>query len=39
MTDINLPHVVKEVTEAFIDYERALLVNEMETLDHVRCHS
>ena len=34
MTDINLPHVVKEVTEAFIDYERALLVNEMETLDH-----
>ena len=34
MTEINLPYVVKEVTEAFIDYERALLVNEMETLDH-----
>ena len=34
MTDINLPEVVKQVTEAFVDYERALLVNEMETLDH-----
>lgn len=33
MTDINLPYVVREVTEAFVDYERALLVNEMETLD------
>jgi len=34
MTEINLPYVVREVTEAFIDYERALLVNEMDTLDH-----
>lgn len=34
MTDINRPEVVQQVTEAFIDYERALLVNEMETLDH-----
>ncbi len=33
MTEINLPQVVQEVTDAFVDYERALLVNEMETLD------
>ncbi|ALD99247.1 MULTISPECIES: oxalurate catabolism protein HpxZ [Pseudomonas] len=31
--DINLPHVVAEVTHAFRDYERALLANELTTLD------
>ncbi|MBI6684497.1 oxalurate catabolism protein HpxZ [Pseudomonas viridiflava] len=31
--DINLPHVVAAVTDAFIDYERALLANELTTLD------
>ena len=31
--DINLPHVVTAVTRAFIDYERALLANELATLD------
>lgn len=31
--DINLPHVVAAVTEAFVDYERALLANELATLD------
>jgi hypothetical protein len=30
---INLPHVVAAVTQAFVDYERALLANEMATLD------
>lgn len=31
--DINLPHVVAEVSHAFTDYERALLANELTTLD------
>ncbi|MEE4666562.1 oxalurate catabolism protein HpxZ [Pseudomonas alliivorans] len=31
--EINLPHVVTAVTDAFIDYERALLANELTTLD------
>lgn len=31
--DINLPHVVAAVTQAFVDYERALLANELPTLD------
>ncbi|CAM3311361.1 DUF4440 domain-containing protein [Pseudomonas floridensis] len=31
--DINLPHVVAAVTDAFVDYERALLANELTTLD------
>ncbi|MEE4130797.1 oxalurate catabolism protein HpxZ [Pseudomonas viridiflava] len=31
--DINQPHVVAAVTDAFIDYERALLANELTTLD------
>lgn len=31
--DINLPHVVTAVTQAFVDYERALLANELPTLD------
>lgn len=31
--EINLPHVVAAVTNAFIDYERALLANELTTLD------
>ncbi|HCJ30676.1 MAG TPA: oxalurate catabolism protein HpxZ [Pseudomonas sp.] len=30
---INLPHVVEAVRLAFEDYERALLVNELEVLD------
>ncbi|CEG51736.1 conserved hypothetical protein [Stutzerimonas xanthomarina] len=30
---INLPHVVETVRLAFEDYERALLVNELEVLD------
>ncbi len=33
LMDINLPHVVAEVTHAFHDYERALLANELSTLD------
>ena len=31
--EINLPHVVTAVTRAVIDYERALLANELATLD------
>ncbi|RMR24168.1 hypothetical protein ALP90_03232 [Pseudomonas amygdali pv. ulmi] len=31
--DINLAHIVAEVTHAFTDYERALLANELTTLD------
>ncbi|MCF5706892.1 oxalurate catabolism protein HpxZ [Pseudomonas syringae] len=37
--DINLPHVVAAVTDAFIDYERALLANELTTLDAYFWHS
>lgn len=33
LMQINLPHVVTAVTEAFTDYERALLANELATLD------
>lgn len=29
--DINLAHIVAEVTHAFTDYERALLANELTT--------
>ncbi|MCJ2374735.1 oxalurate catabolism protein HpxZ [Pseudomonas sp. RGM 3321] len=31
--EINLAHIVAEVTSAFTDYERALLANELTTLD------
>ncbi len=30
---INLPHVVEAVRQAFEDYERALLINELQVLD------
>jgi hypothetical protein len=36
---INTPHVVEAVTAAFIDYERALLANELDTLDAYFWHS
>lgn len=31
--DINIPEVVAEVTEAFMRYERALTVNDLDTID------
>jgi ketosteroid isomerase-like protein len=33
MLDINIPEVVAEVTEAFNRYERALVANDVQTLD------
>ncbi|MGY2288433.1 oxalurate catabolism protein HpxZ [Pseudomonas sp. SDO528_S397] len=31
--DINLPHIVAQVSAAFLDYERALVADELATLD------
>ena len=33
MTEINIPEVVEEVTEAFMRYERALRANDLDTID------
>ena len=33
MIDINIPEVVAEVTEAFMQYERALVANDLAALD------
>jgi hypothetical protein len=33
MLEINIPEVVAEVTDAFMRYERALVANDVETLD------
>jgi hypothetical protein len=32
-SEVNLPEVVAEVTEQFVRYERALVTNDLETLD------
>jgi hypothetical protein len=37
--DINIPEVVAEVTEAFRRYERALIANDVATLDMLFWHS
>jgi hypothetical protein len=33
MLEINIPEIVSEVTDAFLQYERALIANDTETLD------
>lgn len=33
MLEINIPEIVAEVTEVFMRYERALIANDVETLD------
>ena len=33
MTEINIPEVVEEMTEAFMRYERALGTNDLDTID------
>jgi hypothetical protein len=38
MTDINIPEVVAEVTEAFQRYERALTTNDIAVLDELFWH-